>query len=448
MHRKIVDKLVLWKNRADRLPLIVMGARQVGKTYSIKEFGSRNFRAMHVFNFEENPNIKKVFESDLKIDRILRELSFIAKSEINVEQDIIFFDEIQACPLALTSLKYFSENIPSLAVCAAGSLLGVTLSEQSFPVGQVEFLHMKPLDFEEFLSGCGLSHESEAFQALIADDIRAELVHDTMWSALKEYYVVGGLPKVVMRYAENLAKNQFVFDGIREIQGNILASYLSDFSKHAGKVNANHIRSVFESIPLQNARAIDNSVGRFRFNEVSTSIKGYSRLKGPIDWLVNCGLVYKVKIANRSEIPLEAFSEENIFKLYLFDIGILGCILDIPVTSIVSEDYGMTKGYFAETYVCQALASSSFQSTKLYSWAEARSEIEFVKVLEASLVPVEVKAGNRLQAKSLATYQKKYSPSLSVKISASHLNYSLERRILNLPLYLSGHLGQIGKKYL
>ncbi len=443
MYRKITHKLIEWKNSSDRPPLIIVGARQVGKTYAIKEFGASEFRAVHVFNFEENPKLSLIFNQDLKTTRILRELSFFTSSEIDPNSDLIFFDEIQACPKAITALKYLRENSPNLAVCAAGSLLGVSISEESFPVGQVQFYYMQPLDFEEFLSGTKQERELMGLRSIVNGEIRSEIPHDTLWSAMLDYFVIGGMPKVVKQYSDNLAQQRAPFTKIRELQRDIITSYRSDFSKHAGKVNAHYIRSVFDNVPLQNARAIDASVGRFRFNEVSDNLRGYSRLKGPIDWLVNAGLLNKVKIANRSEVPLEAFCSENIFKLYLFDVGILGCALDLSERTIVADDYGISKGYFAESFVCQELSSSAPYRKNLYSWSEGQSELEFLKVVDNSIIPIEVKAGRRLQAKSLTSFRKRYSPPISVKLSKMHLHYDDKNKILLVPLYLAGLLDQL-----
>ena len=420
-----------------------MGARQVGKTYAITRFGNENFNAVHTFNFEERPNLRAIFEYDLEIERIIKELSFLSEKKIDPINDLIFFDEIQACPRALTALKYFREKMPKLAVCSAGSMLGVTLSEESFPVGQVEFTYLRPIDFEEFLLGCNLTKQHQALQAIIKGEIRAELVHEQLWRALKDYYVVGGLPKAVLQYAENIKSDQTAFYQVRKVQSDILSSYLADFSKHAGKINAVLIRSVFENIPIQISIAIDESVGRYKFNQVTPAVRGYSKLKGPIDWLVNCALVNKTKIAKRNEYPLESFCEENIFKLYLFDIGILGCMFDLPASVIVNEDYGIAKGYFAENYVCQALASSSFEKRKFYSWAEGKSELEFIESISGTLVPVEAKAGKRLRAKSLASFNNRYHPELSVKISARPLQYLAEQKLLHVPLYCAGHLAEL-----
>jgi len=336
-------------------------------------FGKNEFEYTHVFNFEQNPNLAKAFQADLVPERILRELSIVAGRSINPENDLVIFDEIQECPKALTSLKYFNEEMRELALCCAGSLLGVKLSEESFPVGKVEFLHLYPMTFEEFLMAMGEELLVESIVEMEPGNPIPEIAHDMLWQLLKEYFITGGMPEVVEEYVHLHATPVEAREGARRLQQALLESYYKDFAKHAGNNNSVHIVSVFENIPRQLSKNMDGSVRRYRFKDVIQKKKSFAELQGPIDWLVQAGLAIKVKVCNRAELPLEAFCKVNIFKLFVFDVGLLGCMLDLPVEAIISEDYGIAKGYFAENFVAQELIAAGVKN--LYSWTERNSEM-------------------------------------------------------------------------
>lgn len=438
MYRKIIENLNEWRLRTDRMPLIIKGARQVGKTYILKEWGRANFKRMHYVNFEQSPSAKNIFESDFEITQILKDLEFSLKTTIDPTTDLLIFDEIQAAPKALTSLKYFCEDLPGLAVCAAGSLLGVILSEESFPVGKVSFLYMFPLSFEEFLMAVD---ERETWKMLPKPSLNAKLsvtVHDHLWEIAKLYYVSGGMPAVVKILVQNPGRQGKDLKKIREVQRALIMGYENDFAKHAGKLNAGHIQALYRSIPSQLAGTHDDSTNRFKFGEVMSGKKGFAVWQRPLHWLVNAGIVLQVKIVNQAQTPLEHFTRMNLFKLFVHDIGLLGCLQDLEPETILRQDYGLAKGFFAENFVAQELrASHPEREVPLYTWQEGEAEIEFVRSTAQGIVPIEVKAGHRTKAKSLNEFVRKYAPHLSIKISAHNLSYDKTTGRLNLPLYLA-----------
>lgn len=434
MRREILKKLEIWANRSDRRPLILKGARQVGKTFIVTEFGKTHFEKCHVFNFEENKEIRAIFEKNLDPKRIIEELSYAKQTPITIQKDLVFFDEIQECPKALTSLKYFCENMPELSLISAGSLLGIKLSEESFPVGKVEFLHLYPMNFREFLLANDSPMLVDAYDQAFLEKPIPDMAHQQLWRELLNYYVTGGMPQAVATYMAKKSDKVTAFTEVRTVQKVLVDSYSKDFAKHSGKTNSIHIVSVFENIPMQLSAQVDASTKRYHFNHVIPGKRSFAQLQGPIDWLENAGLVIKVHVCNRAEIPLKAFCKNNLFKLFIFDIGLLGAMLNLPIKSILEQDFGITKGYLAESFVAQEFLASG--NDELYSWTERNSEIEFLAVMAGAIVPVEVKAGHRTQAKSLHQFMIKYSPQTAIKLSASP--FSKSGRIINLPLYLAG----------
>jgi len=436
MKRQLYTQLISWRDSNTRKPLLLKGARQVGKSYLLEIFGKNEFEHTHIFNFEQNLNLSKIFQVDLVPERILRELSLVAGKSINRENDLVIFDEIQECPKALTSLKYFNEEMKELALCSAGSLLGVKLSKESFPVGKVEFLHLYPMTFQEFLMAVGEDLLIEYFVAAEPENPLPEIAHDMLWQLLKEYFITGGMPQVVGEYIQLRTTPVEARNNVRKLQQALIESYYKDFAKHAGNNNSMHIVSVFENIPRQLSKNMDGSVKRFRFKDVIQKKKSFVELQGPIDWLVQAGLAIKVKVCNRAELPIEAFCKANTFKLFVFDVGLLGCMLDLPVEAIVSEDYGITKGYFAENFVAQELIAAGAKN--LYSWTERNSEIEFLRICHEEIIPFEVKAGTHTQAKSLQQYIKKYSPEEAIIFSRKNIGRKENSIIRNVPLYMVG----------
>ena len=435
MRRNIWNKLVEWKNKKDRKPLILKGARQVGKTYILQAFGREHFSQVHYLNFEKYKELGKIFEGDLIPQNILRDLSFYLNTSIDKENDLVIFDEIQNIPRALTSLKYFQEELPELAICSAGSLLGVQLSDESFPVGKVEFLNMFPMSFEEFLEGVGDIKSFEFLRGRKKAEAIPHIIHTHLWEQLKIYFVTGGLPEIVKTFVEYKDDLFTALQKVREKQNNLLLTYIADIAKHSGKQNAMHIERLWRNVPSQLAREHDGSAGKFKFRGVIPGIKRYSRLAGSIDWLVSAGLVIKARIVNSGQLPFSAHTTENSFKLYIFDVGLLGALSDLSPKSIIEYEYGSYKGYFAENFAAQEFVCSGVKD--LYCWKERSAEVEFLREINGDVLPVEIKSGWVTQAKSLKVFAQKYSPKYRTIFSANNLSIDPVNKVHRYPLYLA-----------
>lgn len=428
MKRLLYKQLVDWKSKQNRKPLLLKGARQVGKTWLIEEFGKNEFRAVHTFNFQEEPELAGILKKSLNPVNIIRSLELSYSININIEADLIFFDEIQECPEAITSLKFFFEKIPKTAVCCAGSHIGVTRLETSFPVGKIDTLILHPMNFQEFL----MNNHREMLELFDKPESLPSIIHNKLLELLKVYFALGGMPEVNKIYNAERQLNLEIFKEIRYIQNQIITGYQSDFSKHAGKVNANHINRVFENIPVQIMKNTDFSVGRFRFKDVIPGYSKYSQLIGPIEWLVKAGLCHPVYVIEHPAIPLKAYRKENLFKLMLLDIGLLNSMNNISLGSILQQDFGIYKGYLAENFTAQELISYGIND--LYSWRGRTSEIEFLLQDEDSVIPLEVKSGMRTsRTKSLDVFIEKHSPHTSY--IASMRSYSESHKKTNMPLY-------------
>ncbi|MDO8494009.1 MAG: DUF4143 domain-containing protein, partial [Deltaproteobacteria bacterium] len=294
-----------------------------------------------------------------------------------------------------------------------------------------------PMNFREFLVASANVMLLEVYNKASAKEAIPEMAHQQLWEELLNYYVTGGMPQIVQTYLNKKEDRLTAFEEVRRSQKILIESYNKDFAKHSGNNNSVHIVSVFENIPMQLSACVDSSTKRYYFHHVIPGKRGYAQLQGPIDWLENAGLVIKINICNKAEVPLKAFCKNNLFKLFIFDIGLLGAMLDLPITSILKQDYGMTKGYLAENFVAQEFLANGMND--LYSWMERNSEIEFLVYEDDNIVPVEVKAGQRTQAKSLQQYMRKYAPKKTYKLSARP--FSCSNSIVNLPLYLAGKIG-------
>ncbi len=435
MKRSITDKIIAWKNKKNRHPLIIKGVRQVGKTYTIKVFGQKYFSNYHYINFEEDEQVGKIFAPDLNPERILNELNFYLNSTIDIKNDLVIFDEIQNCPRALTSLKYFDEKFPGLALCSAGSLLGLYLDTSSFPVGKVDFLPMYPMSFQEFLLGIEETRSYDYLENCKLETNIPEIVHARLWELLKIYFITGGLPEVVWLYNENKHDLYKSLQLVRDKQNILILGYEADMAKHSGKQNSMHINRLWRNIPQQLAREQNGSAPKFKFKDVIPGIRGYERLAGIIDWLDTAGLIIKTFIINTARIPLSAYKEENFFKLYFFDIGILGAISKLSPKSILDYDYGTYKGYFAENYVAQEFLCSGIDA--LFCWREGSSEVEFLREIDGKIFPIEIKSGWVTRAKSLDVFSGKYSPDYRVIMGARGLNIDIKRNVHRYPLYLA-----------
>ena len=440
MLREATSELLQWMSSKHRKPLIILGARQVGKTYLIKDFGAAHFPAVHVVNFELETEAAEIFERNLSPERILKELALFLGREINVQTDLLFFDEIQAAPRALTSLKHFHEKYPELALCAAGSLLGLHLAHSSFPVGFIDWLHLYPMSFQEFINARASSQVQKEFQSALSGNEISTVAHQIFWDLWREYLVCGGLPEVVVRYISNKPGSIESFTESRAIQRKLINDYLADVAKHAGKVNAMHIERTWKSVPSQIASAQDLSVSRFKFKDVVPGIHNFGRLAGSIDWLSKAGLIIQIPVCGKSETPISAYTKPNYFKLYMFDIGLLGAMLELPPAALMKYDFGTYKGYIAENFVAQTL-KATLKETSIFGWSEGKSEIEFLLQGHKGPIPVEVKSSSRIRAQSLKTFIDKYNPGTSIVISgrpiakSTHANGVTHN--VNLPLYLT-----------
>lgn len=435
MKRKLMDRLIQWKGEAGRKVLLLKGVRQVGKTFLLREFGRLHFQECHYFNFEKQPQLSRLFEKDLDPQRILNELSFHIGKPIHIGKDLVIFDEIQETPKALNSLKYFQEDCPELHLCAAGSLLGLHLNSESFPVGKVTFEILRPMSFEEFLIA-GDDKALPYLQKLALNGTIPELVHEYLWDQYKRYLITGGLPEVVAIYYANKANLFEAFVLVRKKQDDLLNSYYADIAKHSGKINAMHIERVFRSVPMQLSQTQDDSIARFKFKGVVPGITHYGRLAGAIDWLDAAGLTIKIPIVNTGYLPFIGYTKENFFKLVLFDVGILGNMCRLPPKTILEADYGSYKGYFAENFIAQELIANGKES--LCSWQENRAEIEFLLELDGKVVPIEVKSGFTTNIKSLKMFTEKYKPGYQIIFSGR----PFEIRGLShyYPLYIAGKI--------
>ena len=424
MYRIAIEKLYKWKNSKRRKPLIIEGARQVGKTWLMKEFGKQAYADTVYINFDSNSRMADLFSADLDTDRLIMGLELYAGRKINPDNTLLVFDEVQEVPRALASLKYFYENAPQYHIVCAGSLLGIALHQgTSFPVGKVDFLKLYPLSFSEFLMATGNERFAELLKKQDYEMITS--FKQTYIDALKHYYFVGGMPEAVQSFAESKDFNE-----VRAIQKRILAAYEQDFSKHAPNEIVPKIRMLWNSIPSQLAR--ENK--KFIYGLVREG--GRAReYETAIMWLSDCGLVHKVSRVNAAGIPLKAYEDLKAFKLFIVDVGLLGCMTGLRQRTLLDGDdlFVEFKGALTEQYVCQQLKTIEDLGVYYYTNDRGSCEIDFVVDTGEQIVPIEVKAETNLRAKSLKTYRERFDPELSVRTSMA--DYKKEDWLLNLPLY-------------
>ena len=424
MYRIAIEKLYKWKNSKRRKPLIIEGARQVGKTWLMKEFGKQAYADTVYINFDSNSRMADLFSADLDTDRLIMGLELYAGRKINPDNTLLIFDEVQEVPRALASLKYFYENAPQYHIVCAGSLLGIALHQgTSFPVGKVDFLKLYPLSFSEFLMATGNERFAELLKKQDYEMITS--FKQTYIDALKHYYFVGGMPEAVQSFAESKDFNE-----VRAIQKRILAAYEQDFSKHAPNEIVPKIRMLWNSIPSQLAR--ENKKFIYGLVRVGGRAREYETA---IMWLSDCGLVHKVSRVNAAGIPLKAYEDLKAFKLFIVDVGLLGCMTGLRQRTLLDGDdlFVEFKGALTEQYVCQQLKTIEDLGIYYYTNDRGSCEIDFVVDTGEQIVPIEVKAETNLRAKSLKTYRERFEPELSVRTSMA--DYKKEDWLLNLPLY-------------
>ncbi len=432
MYRMAMENLLAWKQSRRRKPLIIEGARQVGKTWLMKEFGRQAYGDTVYINFDSNARMAELFASDLDTKRLVLGLELYAGRKIDPENALLIFDEVQEVPRALAALKYFCEDAPQYHIVCAGSLLGIALHRgTSFPVGKVDFLKLYPLSFQEFLMAIGKQQFSELLDQ--QDFSMITSFRETYADALKQYYFVGGMPEAVESFAENQDFNE-----VRQIQKRILAAYEQDFSKHAPNEAVPRLRMLWNSIPAQLAK--ENKKFIYGLVREGARAKDYETA---LLWLSDCGLVHRVSRVNAPGIPLRAYEDMKAFKLFVLDVGLLGCMTGLHQRTLLDGNalFVEFKGALTEQYVCQQLKTLADLELCYYTNDRGSCEVDFVVDTGGRVMPLEVKAETNLRAKSLKTYREKFSPELAIRTSMA--DYRKEDGLVNLPLYAIGQIGSL-----
>ena len=432
MKRELMHRLISWKASSWRKPLLLMGTRQVGKTTLLRTFGKTHYRNVVEINFDNQPALKTLFEQNLKPERIVRDIALELETDIIPGETLLFFDEIQECPNALNSLKYFRENANQYHVCGAGSLLGVKLKHtQGFPVGQVHFEQLYPLNFFEFLDALDQARLKNYLLELSADEEINEAIHQKCLEYLKYYLLVGGMPEAVDRYQKTQQ-----FEMVRVVHRNILNSYDLDFIKHAPHHLVMKIRDCFHSITSQ--------LGKENKKFIYSVIREGARARNyeeALEWLIEANLFYKVYHLSAPKVPLRAYEELQCFKAYFCDVGLLNTLADLPLKTLIhgNDLFQEFHGALTENFVAQTLWT---EQHRLHYWtSDHRAEIDFILQLEDSIYPLEVKSGFSKHKKSLQVYMDKYNPPLSIRCSP--MNLKRDGNLLNIPLYLLQNLNKV-----
>lgn len=434
MYRYKIEDLKKWKNSKNRKPLILRGARQVGKTWLMKEFGENEYEKCAYINLDDNEKMEQLFSGDFDIKRILQGLKLESGVNIEPENTLIIFDEVQEVPKALKSLKYFCENAREYHIVAAGSLLGVAMHEgTSFPVGKVDFMDIYPLNFSEFLIALG---EKNLVDLINSNDMELiKVFSDKLKDYLRQYMFIGGMPEVVESYVE---KKDFI--DVRRIQNTLLTAYEQDFSKRAPNEIVPRIRQLWNNIPTQLAK--ENKKFIYGLIKEGARAREYERA---LSWLIDSGLIYQVNRVKDCKIPLSAYQDFSAFKLYLLDVGLLCAKAEIdPITILEGNKIFIEfKGSLTEQYVLEELKSNINTSIFYWSAEKGESEIDYITQLENNNIPIEVKASENLQAKSLKSFVQKYNTKINIRTSMK--DYRKEDWLINIPLYLIGNIKNLIK---
>jgi len=432
VYRSAIKELENWKNSKDRKPLVVFGARQVGKTWLMKEFGARHYDSAAYITFDSDNIFKSIFEKDFSVPRIIHELSVATNVKITPDT-LIIFDEVQECPRALTSLKYFNENAPEYQIIAAGSLLGVmTLEGTGFPVGKVDMITMYPMSFYEFLEAV----EPRYVQLLKTPDFSAiSTFHDAITKLLKQYFYTGGMPGAVRKYCETRD-----FGEVRDLQKMILDSYYADFAKHIPSSFIARTRDIWDSVPTQLGR--ENK--RFLYSGMKEGSRGRD-YEAALNWLTNTNLIYKLYRISLPNIPLIGYKEPSIFKLYMNDVGLLSARAGLDIKLYIDDNdrtFSHYKGGLAEQFVLQELIATN-NKLPIYYWAAEKNtaEVEFVVQYNDKIIPIEVKSGKNVKSESLKMYRNEYAPACAIRTSLK--NYGVIDGLYSIPLYMIGSLSAI-----
>lgn len=431
MIRKEYASLINWKNKKIRKPLMVLGVRQCGKTYLIKEFGKQEFEDMAYCNFDGNKGLQSIFDYDFDINRILEELgSIVLGKKIVPGKTLLVLDEIQDCPRAIQALKYFCENLPELHVIAAGSLLGIALRGEgtSFPVGKVERLEMFPMSFEEFVIADGGEKYINGINKIPFKREISELYTVPMQKYLQNYYIVGGMPEAVQKWIDT-----HDYAEVEQIQDQILRDYADDFGKHTSPETAIKIKLIWDAIPSQIAK--DNN--KFVFSHVKQGARAKD-LEDALEWLVSAGLVYKLNLVSTPQLPLESMKDNTYFKVYMADVGLLRRKSNVNYRTILNGDasYIQFRGAFTENYV---LSQLKCLKVPVYFWrTQADAEVDFISDWEGVLFPIEVKSADNTKAKSLQLFCKRFSPKIAFRTSLKNVGDNVKDFTHEwcLPLYI------------
>lgn len=422
MYRYAINDLIAWKNSPNHMPLIIKGARQVGKTWLMQEFGKTQYEKVAYISFDSNPRLDTLFKKDFNIKRLIDGLNIEVGFNITPKDTLIIFDEIQENPLALTSLKYFCENAPEYDIVAAGSLLGVAHhSGTGFPVGKVEYLNLYPLSFKEFLLAM---NENQILEIIDKNDFEMQKVFkERIIDLLRRYCYVGGMPKAVLSFSQEQDYNL-----VRKIQRNILNDYEGDFSKHIPLEQVERTRLLWNAIPSQLVKENKKCV--------YGKIKQGARAKDfeiALNWLIDSGLVHKVSRVTEPNMPLKAYEDVSAYKLFLLDVGLLGAMNDLDARSLLENDklFNDYNGAVTEQYVLQEF--KTFGELPVFYWASNRAELDFLIQYQNNIIPVEAKATINLQAKSLKSFRQKYEPKISIRTSLA--DYEENTGLFNIPLY-------------
>lgn len=426
MKRLILDKLVEWKNSDSRKPLILRGARQVGKTYILEQFGREYYENIAIFNFDEDSNLGSVFDNTKEPEVILDKLALAYGMKIAPEKTLIVFDEIQECPNALSSLKYFCEKAPEYHIACAGSLLGIRLAKTSFPVGKVNFLDMYPMSFSEYLIADGKENLYEYINSISEIKPIEDIFSSQLEDELREYFVIGGMPEAVLSWTTNRNLKE-----VNRIHEEILSSYEKDFTKHTDNLTANKISMIWDNIPSQLAR--DNKKFVYQAIKRGARARGY---EDALNWLKNADLIYKIQGVTKPAFPLKAYVDLSDFKIYMLDVGLLGYMAGLDSAITIEEDrlFEEFRGAFTENYCINMLASSLRGKANYYHTFD-RYEIDALMQFRNKIIPIEIKSGIQKGHTSLSRYIKKFDPAIAIRFSTRNLAY--DGKILNMPLYLS-----------
>lgn len=431
MQRYALKHLIDWKNKKNHKPLVIQGARQVGKTWLMQEFGKKYYEQVAYINFDVDLKSREIFDVDYDTERLIMDIGLATKTKINAENTLIIFDEIQECPRALTSLKYFRENAPQYDIIVAGSLLGVACHEGTgFPVGKVSFMNLFPLSFEEFLLAMG---EERFVELLNKKDFKTiKLFNNKYEKLLKQYCYVGGMPEIVQDFVENKD-----FESVRNLQKEILSAYEEDFTKHIPANTVAKIRLLWKSIPAQ----LSKENKKFIYGAAKEGARARD-FEAALSWLINSGLVYKVNKITKPDLPITAYEDFNSFKLFVLDVGLLGAMTDLQADTIIDGNriFEEFKGAIAEQYVLQQF--KTIKDLPVFYWSNetSRAEIDFVIQIKSDVVPVEVKAERNLQAKSLKVYMEKFKPNYAIRTSMA--DYKKTDNLIDLPLYTLENITQ------